>query len=105
MVVRQLDPAEAARRASGGVIVAGSTPPPREGDVFVLPETEYRYGLGPVIALVKVIRGRVEYQGEPWWHVTGDVANGDPANHGGFIERDLYIRETSMRQTRRVPPG
>lgn len=75
---------------------------PRVGDVLVLPESEYRYGVGPVIARLHAVLEQVEYRGEIWWYVSGQVANGDPENHGGFVTRDLYVREASLSQTRRV---
>lgn len=75
--------------------------PPQQGQIFVLPESEYRYGVGPVVAQVLRVRGRVEYQGQPWWHVSAKVANGVPENHGGWQDRDLYLREASFRQTGR----
>lgn len=78
---------------------------PRPGDVHVLPESEYRYGVGPVIARITKVREQVEYRGEPWWLVSAAVANGDPSNHGGFVARDLYVRQASLHQTRRVPRG
>lgn len=74
--------------------------PLQVGDLLVLPEDEYRYGLGPVIARTKGIRGTVEYRGELWWFAWAYVANGDPTNHGGFLERGIYIRQASLPQTR-----
>lgn len=75
----------------------------RAGDVLLLPESEYRYGVGPVIARITEVRAQVEYRGELWWHASGNVANGDPSNHGGFVARDLYVRQASLHQTRQVP--
>lgn len=85
------------------MIVAGNVRPPRTGDVFVLPESEYRYGAGPLIARVKQVRELVEYHDEPWWLVSAEAANGTPENHGAWHERDLYIRESTFSRTRRVP--
>lgn len=75
----------------------------RLGDVLLLPESEYRYGVGPVIARITEICGQVEYRGEQWWLVSGDVANGDPSNHGGFVARELYVRQASLPHSRQVP--
>lgn len=77
--------------------------PPEPGQIFVLPESEYRYGVGPVIAHVTAVVGGVEYHGEPWWHISGKVANGTPENHGGWQDRELYIRWATFRQTRQLP--
>lgn len=83
--------------------MAAGVPALRVGDVLLLPESEYLYGVGPVIARIRVVHGQVEYRGEPWWHATGEVANGDPSNHGGFTSRDLYVRHASLSRTRQVP--
>lgn len=82
--------------------VADHGPAPRVGDVHVLPESEYRYGVGPVIARIHAVLEQVEYRNEVWWYVSAQVANGDLSNHGGFVARDLYIRQASLPQTRRA---
>lgn len=76
---------------------------PRVDDVFVLPEPDYRYGVGPIVARILTVVGPVEYRGERWWSVTADVANGTPDNHGGWSHRGLYLREATFPQTRQVP--
>lgn len=84
--------------------MTGRPPLLRAGDVLLLPESEYRYGVGPVIVQVAEICGQVEYRDEPWWLVSGAVANGTPENHGGFVSRDVYIRQASLFQNRQ-PSG
>lgn len=74
----------------------------RAGDVLLLPESEYLFGVGPIVARIAEVLGQVEYRGELWWHASGDVANGDPSNHGGFVPRELYVRQASLLQTRQV---
>lgn len=76
---------------------------PRTGDAFVLSDQDYRYGIGPVLARITNVVGRVEYHGEPWWTVEAEVANGTPENHGGWTRRQLYIREATFSQTRQIP--
>ena len=76
---------------------------PRPGQVFELAERDYLYGLGPVLARVERVLGPVEYRGEPWWHVSGTVANGTPERHGGWQKRELYLREAALRDARRTP--
>jgi hypothetical protein len=76
---------------------------PRRGDVFVLPEDDYKFGIGPVIARVTAVHSREEFDAETWWHVSAAVANGTPDRHGGWQTRDLYIREATFPRTRRVP--
>jgi hypothetical protein len=83
--------------------VTGGVHPPRVGEVFVLAEDEYLYGLGPVVARISQVYGPVEYRGEPWWHVAATAANGTPDNHGGWQERDLYLRATTRPATRSAP--
>lgn len=74
---------------------------PRPGDTLVLPENDYRYGVGPVVARVTAVLARVAYHGEPWWHLEADTANGTPDNHGGWERRELYVREASLPTTGR----
>ena len=73
------------------MIMAAPIPPPRSGELLVLPESDYRYGIGPV-----------EYRAEPWWSIIGEVANGSPANSGGWIERHVYVREGGLPSARAV---
>jgi hypothetical protein len=67
--------------------------PWRDGQ-FAVTEDDYRYGIGPVV--VRDVRpvAQVMYRGEPWWHVSAQVANGVPQNHGGWVEREIYLRAT-----------
>lgn len=78
---------------------------PRINDVFVLPEQEYRYGVGPVLARIVNVVGRVKYRGESWWEVEAEVAEGTPENHGGWLRRGLYIREATLSRNRQIPTG
>jgi hypothetical protein len=72
--------------------------PPRVNGAFVLTEEDYRYEIGPVLARITNVVGRVEYQGEPWWAVEAKVANGTPDSHAGWRSRELYIREAAFTQ-------
>lgn len=38
---------------------------------------------------------------EPWWRITAMVAKGTLQRHGWWIERELWIREESFRETRK----
>lgn len=78
---------------------------PRVGDIFVLPEDDYRYGLGPVIARIVRVVGPVDYRDEPWWAVEADVADGTPDNHCGWSPRSLYVRESTLAANRRASPA
>lgn len=73
---------------------------PRVGEAYALPEDDYRYGRGAVVVRIRQVHGPVEYRGEPWWHVSVDAASGTPQWHGGFNERDLYLRASTMPMTR-----
>lgn len=79
------------------------TPAPRAGEAFVLPEDDYRYGVGPIVAHVKQVIGRVPYHDEQWWVVVAEVAEGTANNPGLWREQELYIREASFPRTRQVP--
>jgi hypothetical protein len=78
-------------------------PAPRPGEILVLAEDDYRYGIGPILARISIILARVEYHGEPWWSVQAEAANGTPENHGEWHRRDLYVREATLPDTRRPP--
>jgi hypothetical protein len=77
--------------------------PPAAGDAYVLAEEDYAYGVGPVLARIVTVFGRIEYLGEPWWYVEADVAQGDPKAHSGWHRRELNIREASFPRTLRRP--
>ncbi|HEX8344238.1 MAG TPA: hypothetical protein VF657_05775 [Actinoplanes sp.] len=76
-------------------------PAPHSGEAFVLQERDYRYGVGPIVAVVISIVATVAYDGEPWWHVEAEAANGTPDNHGGWVRRGLYLRASSIPDARR----
>ena len=79
---------------SGDDEVAIEIPAPQPGQTFVLSEQDYRYGLGPVVARILKLIEVVTYDNEPWWQVEADVAQGTPRNHGGWVQRQLYIRQS-----------
>jgi hypothetical protein len=56
-----------------------------------LTEEEYRFGVGPLLCRVRAVIAPVEFDGTPWWHLTGDCAPGTPDNHGGWTTRELYV--------------
>lgn len=62
--------------------------------VYAVAEENYLYGVGPVVVRVMGVVGQVTYRGEPWWLVAAHVANGVPENHGGWVEREIYLRST-----------
>lgn len=64
------------------------------GPTFTVAEEDYLYGIGPIVVRVISVVGRVAYRGEPWWLVVAHVANGVPENHGGWQEREIYLRST-----------
>lgn len=78
-------------------------PDPRPGDVLVLPEDDYLYGTGPVVARVKAVTRRDRYHGEPWWDLVAYVAVGTPERHGEWIERPVWVRELTIPKNRRPP--
>ena len=69
----------------------------------MLAEPDYRYGVGPIIARVVAVLEQVSYDAERWWHVEAEVANGTPDRHGGWVQRTVYLRESSLPSTRRRP--
>jgi hypothetical protein len=76
-------------------------PTPRPGEVYVLADNDYRYGIGPIVARLISVHERLAYDNQPWWHVSADVAVGSPQHHGGWRKWDLYIRESALGTSRR----
>lgn len=83
--------------------MADGVPALRPGEVLSLPDDDYRYGVGPIVAHVVRIVGKVPYHGEPWWMVEAEVAEGTPDSHGSWNRRELYVREETLPRTRREP--
>lgn len=81
------------------------SPTPRQGETLALPERDYRYGVGPVVAVTTAVTALIEYDDEPWWQIDADVADGTPENHGGWISRTLYVRASSVDAARLNPPA
>lgn len=81
-----------------------TVPAPRPGEILVLGEAAYRFGIGPVVLRVAEIVGLVEFDGLPWWEVAGEVANGTPARHGGWVGRTVYVDAAAIPAARRAPP-
>lgn len=77
----------------------------RPGEVFVFSESQYKFGVGPVV--VRAIWGieAVEFDGVLWWELSAEVANGTTDNHGGWIVRGLYVEAAAVSTARRRVAG
>jgi hypothetical protein len=58
---------------------------------IVLAESQYKFGLGPILMTHLEVLAEVEFDGKPWLYVRAQVANGTPERHSGWTTRDLYI--------------
>ena len=65
---------------------------PRPGMVLHLAEENYKFGIGPLICRVRAVIAPVTFDDELWWHLRGECANGTAENHGGWVDRELYVR-------------
>jgi hypothetical protein len=70
---------------------------PQPGMVLHLAEENYKFGVGPLICRVRETIAPVQFDDGQWWHVRGDCANGTAENHGGFLDRELYVRDDRHR--------
>ena len=70
---------------------------PQPGMTLTLQEQEYKFGIGPLLCKVHEVIEEVHFDGEPWWRVRGECANGTAARHGGWIERELYVIGSAVR--------
>jgi hypothetical protein len=80
--------------------MANDIPKPHPDDTFALAEPDYRYGVGPIVVRSVAVLTVVAYANEPWWHIDAEVANGTPSCHGGFIRRELYVRQAALPRSR-----
>jgi hypothetical protein len=49
---------------------------PLLGESVELSDEDYRYGVGPIVAIIVETIERIEYNNEPWWFVDAQVAQG-----------------------------
>jgi hypothetical protein len=61
------------------------------GRVFALTESQHRFGTGPIVVRAVEMQREVVFDGESWWHIRAEVANGTVASHGGWVRRELYV--------------
>lgn len=69
------------------------------GAVFALSEPQYRFGIGPILVRDARVVQRVYFDGQPWWHIEAEVANGTAERHGGWVRRELYVHGPAMPTT------
>jgi hypothetical protein len=66
------------------------------GETLALVESQYRFGVGPIVLQSVELLAQVEFDGAPWWQIRAVVANGTPANHGGWATRNLYVDAAAL---------
>jgi hypothetical protein len=74
-----------------------SGPPqlPPDG-ILALAESQYRFGVGPILVRSIRVLAPVEFDGEPWWQIRAEAANGTRERHGGWLVRDLYVEDAAL---------
>jgi hypothetical protein len=70
--------------------------------VLALQESQYRFGVGPIVIRAVAVRQEVSFDDEPWWHIEAEVAGGTPVHHGGWIRRELYVEGAVFAQLVRL---
>ena len=66
------------QRRLGVAFVTGRLRRPDPGEVLVLADEQYRFGVGPLLSRVVSVLGVVGIDAEPWWHLRGECARGTP---------------------------
>lgn len=80
------------------------TGPADSGSAFALTEPQYRFGVGPILVRSPRVLAQVVFDGDLWWHIEAEVANGTAENHGGWVRRELYVDGRVVAFRRRRPP-
>ncbi|MEV6596115.1 hypothetical protein AB0M36_04525 [Actinoplanes sp. NPDC051346] len=84
-----------------GEVDATDYTPPQPGEVYALPEENYRYGIGPVLVHIVSVNALLPYHGEPWWQVTADYTPGTPERHApGWRSVEFYLRAERLASAR-----
>jgi hypothetical protein len=92
--------------------VTGSEPDPTHsgptvGGYYLLAESDYRFGVGELLARVTRVHGPVEFgeggRCELWWQV--DAVCTVPRRTGPGQHRSLYVRADCLPTARRHPRG
>jgi hypothetical protein len=73
-----------------------SAPEPKVGSTYALNESDYRFGLGPLIVQVTKIIGPVIFDRESWWHVEAACRHPADPPWPGHV-RELYVRADRLR--------
>ena len=74
------------------------------GRVLALSESQYRFGVGPILVRDVRVRQQIVFDEELWWHIEAEVANGTAASHGGWVRRELYVEDAALPRSAGPPP-
>ncbi|MFI5495939.1 hypothetical protein [Actinoplanes sp. NPDC051859] len=75
--------------------------PPQPGEVYALPEENYRYGIGPVLVHIVSVNALLPYHDEPWWQVTADFTPGTPERFSpDWRPVEFYLRAEGLASAR-----
>jgi hypothetical protein len=64
--------------------------------VLVLTESEYKFGLGPLLCRVRHVIEPVLFDEVLWWHLAGECAHGTREHHSGWHDRELYVIDSAV---------
>lgn len=74
------------------------------GRVLTLGESQYRFGVGPILVRDIRVRQQIVVDDALWWHIEAEVANGTADSHGGWLRRELYVEDTALPRAAGPPP-
>lgn len=64
--------------------------------ILAFAESEYRFGVGPLLCRAVQVIAPVLFDGVLWWHLRAECACGTADNHSGWQVRELYVIGTAM---------
>jgi hypothetical protein len=76
--------------------MTAAKPVPDVGDVHVIQEDQYKFGLGPILVRGVSVKTGVVFDNAQWWTVQAEVADGTHAHHGNWILREIYVTDSAL---------
>lgn len=64
--------------------------------MLALAESQYRFGIGPILVRDIRVRQQILIDDGLWWHIDAEVANGTAESHGGWVRRELYVEDSAL---------
>lgn len=78
-----------------------------EGTVraYALREEEYRYGSGAILVRNPVVISQANFGESLWFLIRAQTAVGTAENHGGWVDRELYVCSIAFHQMQSNRPN